>query len=92
MRRLIFLKINIGPLPDNISKTKLKEQEKILSIQAVKDFLKIVKKNKTVSVIQDLSPEPQVLIEFDENILQEVVDYLHSVDLVKIIDPHIPQK
>lgn len=90
MRRLIFLKIEYLDLKGK--KVKKEEEERLrleLCQNSLKEFNKEMRElllDKTVKIIKDYAPEPQVLIEFDEKKLDLVIDKLRSVDIVDIID------
>lgn len=89
-RRLIFLKIEYLDLKGK--KVKKEEEERLrleLCQNSLKEFNKEMREfllDKTVKIIKDYAPEPQVLIEFDEKKLDLVIDKLRSVDIVDIID------
>lgn len=90
MKRLIFLKMEYLDL--NGKKVKKEEEDKLrleLCQTSIKEFKKEMKTwldDKTVKIVKDYAPEPQVLIEFDEKKLDPVLDALRAADIVDIID------
>lgn len=90
MRRLIFLKIEYLDLEGK--KIKKDEEQKLrlqLCQKSIKEFKKEMKAlldDKSVKILKDYAPEPQVLIEFDEKKLDTVLDKLRAVEIVDIID------
>src|SRR5258708_13831766 len=92
MKRLIFLKIDLMQISDDLSKTKFDIKEQQLKEQAVKGFKNQIKSLKQIKIIKDYLPEPQVLIEFDDEQYQTIYETLCQMDVVEIIDSNISMK
>jgi Flp pilus assembly CpaF family ATPase len=94
-RRLIFLKMEYLDLKGK--KVKKEEEQKLreeLCQQSIKQFkkeLKTLLDDKSIKLVKDYSPEPQILIEFDEKKLEPVLEALRSADIVEVIDAMLPQ-
>ena len=94
MKRLIFLKMDYLDLEGK--KIKKAEEDKLrleLCQKSIKEFkkeLKVLLDDKTIKIVKDHSPEPQVLIEFDEKKLELVLAALRAADIVDIIDAMVP--
>ena len=93
MKRLIFLHIP-DPDPENkLSNDALrKAQQKSLtsSIQSFKDAIKQVEEKFDIKILQDLSPLPQLVIEFPDKPAEDILNLLRSMEVVELIDPHLP--
>jgi hypothetical protein len=89
-RRLIFLKMEYLDLEGK--KIKKAEEEKLrleLCQDSLRQFNKEMKDlllDKTIKIVKDYAPDPQVLIEFDEKKLDLVLEKLRATDIVDIID------
>lgn len=76
IKRLIYLKVDYhGQKPDN----------------AFKEFQSEIKKWQYIKLIKELSPKPQVIIEFPDDKGQEVYENFLKMDVVSVIDTVIPK-
>lgn len=92
MRRLIFLTVDLGKIPDNItspSSVKWKEWEKKLAEQAVQEFEAEAKKLKQIEVIRNYLPQAEVLIEFADDLRDEMYITLRAIEVVEYIDSFV---
>lgn len=95
MRRLIFLKVEYLELKGKkVLKVDAQKMHEELSLNSIKEFKTQMKEwidNKSIKILHEWSSsDPQVLIQFDEKKLDEVIKKLVSVDIVDVIDSIMP--
>jgi hypothetical protein len=95
MKRLIFLKVEYLDLKGKKTlKADVQKMHQQLCDNSLREFKLEMQswiKDKSIKVLKEFSdPDPQVLIQFDEKRLEEVMQKLISIQLVDIIDSIIP--
>lgn len=92
MRRLIFLYIDLEQIPDDVPQSKWKSYQTKMAQQAVKDFTQQVKALKSVKIVEDNLPRPEVLIQFPDEQRDVVYEALRQLPIVETIDSMVPQE
>jgi hypothetical protein len=88
MKRLIYLKIeDYNPENLKLKAPELENAKQKVIKQSIKEFKSHIKYFK---IIEEFKDKPQVIIEFNDKDYDVVHDLLRSLDVVDIIDPHLP--
>lgn len=95
MRRLIFLKVEYLELKGKrVLKADAQKMHEELCLNSITEFRIQMKEwidNKSIKILQEWSSsDPQVLIQFDEKKLDDLLPKLVSVNIVDVIDSIMP--
>jgi hypothetical protein len=94
MKRLIFLKREyLDTKKDKIKKAdepKLLAALSLKAVKAFKDQAKSLIDKRTIKIIKDYLPEPQVLIQFEDKLVEDIYHLMRGLDIVEVIDFVIP--
>lgn len=94
MKRCLFLKVEYLEVDKKMSKAEENKFREQLCKNSVKEFKKEMKSwidDKSLKILKDLTPEPQVIIECEEDKWEQLYVKLCAVDIVETIDSILPK-